>query len=170
MRFATARIKSFACESLGGSLLLTLACNALLTGVGLVTGILAARLLGPQGRGELAAIQTWPTNFAYLGMLGVADATVYFTAREPRQAGKYLSSATVLTLLLALPTGALAYTLMPLLLAAQSAQVIHAARRYILLIPLMALVTAPFSALRGRNPKPRHSNVSRVSNTAAISA
>ena len=151
IQFAKSRINKLFSSSLVGSLLVTFAVNACLALLGLVTGVLVARLLGPQGRGELAAIQTWPTNIASLAMLGLAEATVYFSAREPRQAGRHLSSAIALALLLSPPVGLIAYLLMPVLLSAQSVHVIQAARWYLLLIPVMALVGMPFNALRGRS-------------------
>lgn len=137
-------------SSFSGHLLTTFATNILIACSGAATGIVAARLLGPQGRGELAAIQTWPTNIAALAMLGLAEATVYFSAREPQKSGRFLSSAVLLALLIGLPIMVLAYFLMPGLLAAQPAEVIHAARWYLFLIPLMAMVGMPFNALRGR--------------------
>lgn len=118
--------------------------------LGLVTGSLAARLLGPHGRGELAAIQTWPSFMALIAMLGLHEATVYFSAREPEKAGRYLASAATLALLTALPFLIAGYLLMPVLLAAQTPQVIAAARWYLLLIPLYALVLTPLNGLRGR--------------------
>ncbi len=136
--------------SFGGHLTLTLGTNVFMACVGLATGILAARLLGPRGRGELAAIQTWPTSIAYLAMLGLADATVYFSAREPHRSGRYLSSAATLALLSGLPIGAAACFLMPHLLAAQAPVVIEAARWYLLMIPLAAVEVMPLNALRGR--------------------
>ena len=53
----------------GSHLLLTAATNVILALLGLLTGILAARLLGPQGRGELAAIQAWPSFIATVAIL-----------------------------------------------------------------------------------------------------
>lgn len=44
-----------------GTLLLS---NFALTGVGLITGVATARLLGPEGRGDLAIITYWP-SFVY---------------------------------------------------------------------------------------------------------
>jgi uncharacterized membrane protein len=41
----------------GSNLLITIATNVTLGGLGAISGILAARLLGVEGRGELAAIQ-----------------------------------------------------------------------------------------------------------------
>lgn len=58
---------------------LTVAANVTLAALGMVSGILAARLLGPHGRGQLAAIQTWPSSIATLAMLGMPEAVVYYS-------------------------------------------------------------------------------------------
>jgi O-antigen/teichoic acid export membrane protein len=119
--------------------------------LGLATGIIAARLLGPQGRGELAAIQTWPSFLATIGMLGIPEALVYFSAREADQAGRHLGSAMILALLASLPVMLGCYLAVPLLLSAQSNSVIKAARWYLFLVPIFALVSIPCHALRGRS-------------------
>src|SRR5713101_4590346 len=64
----------------GSRILLTAGTNGLSAVLGITTGMLAARLLGPQGRGELAAIQTWPSFIATLAMLGLPEALVYYSA------------------------------------------------------------------------------------------
>ncbi len=51
--------------------------QALLLGMGVVTGILAARMLGPAGRGELAAVVIWPTSIVTLISLGINQAIAY---------------------------------------------------------------------------------------------
>src|SRR5262245_4590409 len=135
----------------GSRILLTAGTNGLSAVLGLMTGILAARLLGPQGRGELAAIQTWPSFIATLAMLGLPDALVYYSAREPRGAGSYLSTAIALALLAALPFMATGYLLMPILLSAQRHEMVTAAQWYLLLIPIFALVGMPYHPLRGLN-------------------
>ena len=135
----------------GSRILLTAGTNGLSAVLGLLTGILAARLLGPQGRGELAAIQTWPSFIATLAMLGLPDALVYYSAREPRGAGSYLSTAIALALLTALPFMVTGYLLMPFLLSAQRHEVVTAAQWYLLLIPIFALVGMPYHPLRGLN-------------------
>lgn len=48
--------------------------------VNIATGLLAARLLLPEGRGELAAIVLWPGLIAELGNLGLHDALLYRAA------------------------------------------------------------------------------------------
>src|SRR5262245_30271561 len=79
-----ARRASTAARSLvgshAGSVLITTATNFAIALLALATGPLAARMLGPEGRGELAAIQTWPSVIATLAMLGLGDATIYFAA------------------------------------------------------------------------------------------
>jgi O-antigen/teichoic acid export membrane protein len=45
--------------------------------VNIVTGLLAARLLLPEGRGELAALMLWPGLVAELGCLALSDALLY---------------------------------------------------------------------------------------------
>jgi O-antigen/teichoic acid export membrane protein len=131
-------------------LLATAGTNFALAALGLLTGVLVARLLGPRGRGELTAIQTWPSVIATASMLGLPDALVYFSAREPRRVGSRLGSAMLLGLLTSTIVGGLAYVAMPTLLAAQSTGVVAAARWFLLLGPIYALVGMPFHPLQGR--------------------
>lgn len=138
-------------SSFGGRVLLTAGTNIILALLGLLTGVLAARLLGPLGRGELAAIQTWPSFIATVATLGLADALVFFSAREPDRAGRYMGSAMALALLSSLPFMAVGYLAMPLFLSAQSSEVVAAARWYLLLVPIFALVGMPYHPLQGRN-------------------
>lgn len=46
------------------------------------TGVLAARLLLPEGRGELAFLLLWPPLVADIGALGVYSAVAYYSARR----------------------------------------------------------------------------------------
>jgi O-antigen/teichoic acid export membrane protein len=54
----------------------------------LISGPLIARLLGPSGRGELAAIMIWPAALTFFGTLGLPAGTTYAIARgrgQPRE-------------------------------------------------------------------------------------
>ena len=130
---------------------LTAGTNGVLALLGFVTGMVAARLLGPQGRGELAAIQTWPSFIATIAMLGLPEALVYYCARDPARAGRYLGSAVAIGLVTSLPFMLLGYLAMPFLLSAQPAEVVGAARWYLLIVPVFALVGIPYHPLRGLN-------------------
>lgn len=139
-------------ENLFGSrVLMVSGTNVFMLLLVLLTGSLAARLLGPQGRGELAAIQTLPGFFAAVAMLGLPDALVYYSAREPDCAGRFLGSAMALSFLSSFPFMVIGYLVMPLFLAAQSGDVVVAARRYLLLIPIFSFVGMLPNILRGRN-------------------
>lgn len=48
-----------------------------------VTGPLLARMLGPSGRGYLAALILWPLVITQLGNLGIPSALTYSVARDP---------------------------------------------------------------------------------------
>jgi O-antigen/teichoic acid export membrane protein len=47
-----------------------------------VTGVLVARMLGPDGRGYLAALILWPLVITQLGNLGIPSALTYSIARD----------------------------------------------------------------------------------------
>lgn len=65
------------------SAFITLGTQIGIQSIGLVTGILVARFLGPEGRGELAAVVVWVSMIAYLGNLGLPAASAYAAARDP---------------------------------------------------------------------------------------
>src|SRR6267154_1339189 len=74
----------------------TLFTNVALAGLGVVTGILSARILGPSGEGEFAAIQTWPILLGTLATLGLDFSVVYYIAREPEDGRSLTSTATIM--------------------------------------------------------------------------
>jgi O-antigen/teichoic acid export membrane protein len=135
---------------IAANIALTAATNLVLASFGIASGIVAARLLGPHGRGELAAIQTWPSFVATLAMLGMPEAVVYYSARSRDESGRYLGSAVAVALLSSLPFITAAYLLMPILLHAQAPTIISAGRWYLLLIPIYAFVGMLMHPLRGR--------------------
>ena len=142
------KLNSFAHQIWQNPVLSTVATNVAMAGLGVVTGVLAARLLGPEGRGQLGAIQLWPSALATFAMLGLSEALVYFSAKNPQEAGRYLGSAMFLALISTFPFMLIGYWLMPHVLSAQSPQIISAARWYLWLIPVYALVGMPYHPLR----------------------
>lgn len=127
----------------------TLAANVAIAVMGFTSGVLAARLLGPSGRGELAAIQTVSGLLATLATLGLPEAVVLYCARDPKNAGRYVSSALILGLLVCVPLLVLCYLAMPYLLASQTAQIVRSARWYLLIAIAFVAVGGPHAALRG---------------------
>jgi O-antigen/teichoic acid export membrane protein len=136
-------------KSFHNQVLLTTGANIALAALGVVTGVISARLLGVQGRGELAAIQLWPSFLAGIALLGVPEALTYFTARDMSHAGRHLASAVSLALLISIPFTIVGYWLMPIFLQAQSDGIVNVARVYLIFLPLSALIAVPYQSLRG---------------------
>lgn len=126
----------------------TFITNGVQGAMGLLTGVLAARLLGTTGKGELAAIQAVATIVVTLGTFGLYESVVYYASREP-ETGAHDSVVTTAGLLLAsflfIPA---AWLLMPVLLPDQRPGVIWGARLYLFIFPAFLLLGAVQSLLR----------------------
>jgi O-antigen/teichoic acid export membrane protein len=132
-----------------GPLVATALANGVIAACGLVSGTLLARMLGADGRGELAAVQGWPLLLAAVGSVGLTEAAAYFAAKAPERARTTLASATTLSLPFSVAAAAMGLWILPYALQSQAPDVLRAARISLLLVPLMALVSAPQQALRG---------------------
>lgn len=88
--------------------------------VNIVTGLLAARLLGPEGRGELAEIMLWPGLLVEFGIIALSDALLYRAAT--RAASPKVLFATIMWLgaILSVVLIAVGYAVIPILLSAES--------------------------------------------------
>jgi O-antigen/teichoic acid export membrane protein len=127
----------------------TLFANVVMAAISVATGALAAHLLGPPGRGELAAIQLLPSVFAVLAMVGMHEALAFSCAKERGRANVYLPTAIALAVAASLLFVAIGYVALPSFLRSSSSDVIEHSRRYLILVPLYALVMLPSHALRG---------------------
>src|SRR5579872_5586463 len=136
--------------SLGRSMVVTIGGNAVSSMFWLASGLLAARLLGPSGRGELAAIQTWGTSLSIFAMLGMPQALVYFAARDPEQSASRTTSAMLIALIGCAPVLGIGYLAMPWLLSVQTPAVVSTARCYLLIGIVSASAHVPLNALLGR--------------------
>jgi O-antigen/teichoic acid export membrane protein len=136
-------------RSPGQALRGTVGTNVALAVLGATTGVISARILGPKGEGELAAIQTWPLLLGTLSMLGLDSAVVYFIARESGKGRQLTTTASVIGLLSSVVVGGTAWFAMPYLLSAQRAQIVSTARIFLLIGVIFALVGIPHGSLRG---------------------
>lgn len=130
---------------------LTFGTNCLIGFSAIATGILSARLLGPIGKGELTAIQIWPATLSSVAGLGLSDALVYFSARDPKRSRSFLITSLLISFtagLILIPVG---FWLIPHLLSTQSNATIKAGQTYLLLIPILCLAGLPFQSIRGLN-------------------
>jgi antigen flippase len=60
----------------------TIVANAATMACGAIGSVLAARLLGPAGRGELAAVFVWVALIAAIGDLGISQSCSYYGAKS----------------------------------------------------------------------------------------
>lgn len=82
----------------------------------IATGLLAARILLPEGRGELAEIMLWAGLIVELGILGLSDALLYRAATNAVGPNKLFAAASVLTLGLSAILIAVGFVVEPLVI------------------------------------------------------
>ena len=58
----------------------TVITNLTILTFGLATSVLLSRNVGPNGRGEIAAVMLWPMLLIYIGSGGIISSTLYFAA------------------------------------------------------------------------------------------
>ena len=118
--------------------------------VNVFTGILLARLLGPEARGELAAVLLWPGLLAAVGTLGMAEATTYYAARSEAKVGVLAASSFVIALAQSLVLVAVGLAVIPLVLAQYDAEITRLAYVYLLgYVPVFLLTVYAMNILQG---------------------
>lgn len=127
----------------------TTGVSALLAGVGLATGTLAARLLGPSGRGELVAIQTVPVLLAALALVGLPSAVTYYTAGSTARARGLLASAVAVCMPVTAVLVGAGWLVLPPLLDHHGTEVTRAAQTYLLYVPIHVLIALSSGLLLG---------------------
>ena len=129
----------------------TLLTNTLMLGLGVVTGIMAARLLLPEGRGLLAAVFFWPQLAAGLGIFSLNEATAYEIGRQPDRWRQLGSAALVIAVPLAATTAALIVLALPYLLGPTRSGAWRLAALYALgFVPLNFLTLLTLATHQGR--------------------
>jgi O-antigen/teichoic acid export membrane protein len=111
--------------------------------VNTATGVMLARLLGPTGRGQLAAALLWPTLLIAIGSLGLGESVVYFVAQRLGQERAVLASGLVVALCQAALLGGAWLLVAQLVLGHYGKETVAASKYMALSLPLglMAIVT-----------------------------
>ena len=117
------------------SFLITLATTLGIQGSVVVQSILTARMLGPSGRGEFAAILLWPAIFSGLGLLGINSGLARLAARPGLKATGLRTAAALVPLTSALTVCA-GLLLLPWLIPASNPRLLQLARLSLLFVPL----------------------------------
>ena len=129
------------------AVLATAGTNAVLAVIALATGVLAARLLGPEGRGYLAAAQALGTLVGAIGALALGEAMVFFVGRRTRPPMVVLRTASLVAVGSTVLLIGATWVAMPTLLAGQPGAV-SAARAYAFVGLPFVLLGFPITLMR----------------------
>ncbi|CAN5631814.1 hypothetical protein BH09PLA1_BH09PLA1_06310 [soil metagenome] len=130
-------------------ILQTLYVNVAIVVVGLVNSVLLSRALGPAGRGEIAAALLWPTMAVYLSSMGIISSSTYFSAVPNARPATVFSAAALMSIAQAIPAILVGYLLVPSLLSSQTPEVVHAARLFLVVIPIALVAQNGMGILQG---------------------
>lgn len=123
--------------------------SALTLMVNLLTGILIARALDTDGRGEVTAILQAPLLLGAALGLGCGTAVAYYLSRHPDDGPRLLST----WLLMLVPIGITALVaglaLVPVLMSAQTDETIRLGRLYVITIVLVIIAELTYGMLLG---------------------
>ena len=121
------------------SVVQTLVVRVLLLFLSLGSAVLAARTLGPAGRGEQSAMGLWPYLVSGLATLGVAPSLNYHTSRNRNAEGGLLLAASILAILTGIVAAVAGMLVVPYALVRYSPEVVHAAQALMLFSPVLLL-------------------------------
>ncbi|MFM2431526.1 MAG: hypothetical protein RLZZ511_2739 [Cyanobacteriota bacterium] len=125
----------------------TMLSRCVVMALNLLTGIVIARLLGADGRGEQAVIILWPQFFSCIMTLGVPSALIYNLKRYPDEQAKFFTAATIVSLGLGSIAAVLGAQIIPFWMNNYSATVISATQWAMAVTPMLLLTITFSSAL-----------------------
>lgn len=134
--------------SFSGEVFQSFLTNVGLTGVAVLSGVMLARLLGPEGRGELAAIQVLPMLVAAIGQLGLNEAVIFFGGRDRKNVGRYAVSAAALIVVAGIPIVLVCALLANRILAEHRPEIVLASQIFLALLFVNAIDGAAITTVR----------------------
>jgi O-antigen/teichoic acid export membrane protein len=106
------------------------------------TGILTARTLQPEGRGELAAMILWPLFMASITTLGVPSSLIFYLRHHPEDKERLIANGFLMATVLGVAAAAIAVFILPWWLHQYSTSIIHAAQWFLLTVPICSMTLA----------------------------
>lgn len=106
------------------------------------TGILTARILGPAGRGELAAMILWPLFVASVTTLGVPSSLIYHLRHRPDDREHLVTNGFAMAALMGTVAAVVAALVLPWWLREYSPGVIQAAQWFLITVPICSVTLA----------------------------
>jgi O-antigen/teichoic acid export membrane protein len=115
----------------GSALAGTAMATVLILGCGVLTGLIAARSLGPAGRGELAAITAWAAVLLFAGAFGLPEAVAYFAAADRESRDRVWTTGQLGAVVLGLAVAVIGWWAIPAAFHADDAALAEAIRLYL---------------------------------------
>ena len=131
------------------NILITFGTTLGITIFNFIGGIITARLLGPVGRGELAAVILWPSILATISGLGISESLIYFSGKNKDRIPQLFSCSIIIAIVQSIIFMTIGYFLIPLFLKKYEPSVVHICQMYLVYIPLFFLTLYPTSLLQG---------------------
>ena len=126
------------------------AATAIVQLANLASGVLAARFLLPEGRGELAAVILLPALVVSLGGISVNVAAAFFAARERDRTGEVFAASTILATGLSAVLVVIGLAIVPLAYRHYSPEVRDLTRFYLAFVPINLIGMCYMAILQGR--------------------
>jgi O-antigen/teichoic acid export membrane protein len=143
----------------------TVVGQGFLLGLGTLTGILAARMLGPVGRGEYAAIIIWPLAIAGFLALGINQAIAFNVGRRAFTVSEVATATTAIGLVQGFLSVVIGLLVVHFALAKYSPTVQHLGIVFVLFTPALLLSGNPANLFQGVQD-PLRFNIIRVAAAA----
>lgn len=119
----------------------TATATAVILGCGVVTGVIAARSLGPGGRGDLATITVWTGTLLYAGTIGLPEAIAYFSAAHPDARTRIWTTGQAAAAVLGALVTVVGWWCLPLILPADRGALAQWLRWYLVLFATPCLLS-----------------------------
>ncbi len=120
----------------GRAAILVIGLRVMALGVNILTGLVSAALLGASGRGVLAALLTGPAFLAGVCCFGLHAALIYRMREQPEEAGRFLGTSFMLTMVFGAFGIAAGWVAAPLWLHHYGANTLWLGRLLLLGLPL----------------------------------
>jgi O-antigen/teichoic acid export membrane protein len=132
------------------SVVQVMAVRAIVLATNLVTGMISAAMLGPQGRGVQAALMVGPQFVGPVSELGLHASVIYNSKAEPEREADYLGCALVLALGAGIVGMLVSWVIAPHWLTQYDAHTVHNARLMLTIVPIGVVMHILMSGLESR--------------------
>ena len=105
-----------------------------------MTGMLCARVLKPEGRGELSAMILWPVFLCQIFTLGIPSATIYTIRRKAENVGATIAGALTLSSVTGMVATIFGFIVLPFWLKHYSSTVVEHSKWFMVFAPVSMAV------------------------------